>query len=178
MTELQPFTAADFPQLVKEIPDARFLVQWTGPRYVYPLDAAQLRATLAQTVGDEPSFRAFKFVDLDASRTVGHIQLMDIDYNAKTCVLGRVLIFAAHRGMGLGKAMVRQAVRAAFEEFGLDAVALGVFDFNASAIKAYESVGFSEFEFVRGARQFRNEFWNVVRMQLKKEDWRQRLQTR
>ena len=103
--------------------------------------------------------------------TVGHIQLMDIDYNAASCILGRVLIFQKNRGNGFGKAMVKEAVKVAFENLHFAEITLGVFDFNTRAIDVYKSIGFTEFQFMKGARQFQNESWNVIRMKLDKFSW-------
>jgi RimJ/RimL family protein N-acetyltransferase len=171
LIELQPFTEGGFKQLISEIPDARFLLQWAGPKYTYPLDAAQLTDTLANTLGDRPSFKVFKVIRSETMETVGHIQLMDIDYNAASCILGRVLIFQKYRGNGFGKMMVKEAVKFAFENMHLAEIILGVFDFNTRAIHVYKSIGFTEFQFKKGARQFLNESWNVIRMKLNRINW-------
>ncbi|SHI16268.1 GNAT family N-acetyltransferase [Desulfofustis glycolicus] len=171
MIELQPFNEGDFSKLIAEIHDARFLLQWAGPKYTYPLDAPQLRDSLANTNGEKPSFKVFKVIRSDTTETVGHIQLMDIDYDAASCILGRVLIFQNYRGNGSGKAMVKEAVKIAFEDLHLAEINLGVFDFNTPAIGVYKSIGFTEFQFKKGARQFQNESWNVIRMKLNKDKW-------
>lgn len=82
---LHPFDEKDFDHLIAEISDARFLLQWAGPKYTYSLDAGQLSDTLANTAGEKPSYRAFKAVRPETRETVGHIQLVDIDYNASIC---------------------------------------------------------------------------------------------
>ena len=46
MIVLLPFETNDVDELIAELTDARFLLQWAGPRYTYPLDGAQLRDTL------------------------------------------------------------------------------------------------------------------------------------
>lgn len=171
LIELHPFNEIDFSKLIAEIPDARFLLQWAGPKYTYPLDAAQLSGTLAKTIEGKPSHQVFKAIRKDTSETVGHIQLMDIDCDAVNCVLGRVLIFQNYQGNGFGKAMVQTAIRFAFENLYLAEVTLGVFDFNTAAIDTYKSIGFSEFQFNKGARQFQNESWNVIKMKLNISSW-------
>jgi RimJ/RimL family protein N-acetyltransferase len=168
---LHQFNEIDFSKLIAEIPDARFLLQWAGPKYTYPLDAAQLSDTLTKTIEEKPSFQVFKAIKSDTSETVGHIQLMDIDYNSASCVLGRVIIFQKHRGNGFGKSMVHTAVNFAFENLHLAEVTLGVFDFNTPAIQTYKSIGFAEFQYNKGARQFQNESWNVIKMKLSKNIW-------
>jgi RimJ/RimL family protein N-acetyltransferase len=174
LIELQPFNKRDFRKLIDEITDARFLLQWAGPEYTFPLDVAQLSDTLEKTIGRKPSYQVFKAIRLDTSETVGHIQLMDIDYKTASCVLGRVLIFPRYRGNGFGKTMVRKAVKFAFENLNLAEVTLGVYDFNTPAINTYKNIGFFEYQFSKGARQFQNESWNFIRMKLNKHNWSNR----
>ena len=64
--------------------------------------------------------------------------------------------------------MVLAAVKFAFENMCLSEVTLGVFDFNTPAIDTYKSIGFSEIQFNKGARQFQNENWNVIKMKMSK----------
>lgn len=174
MIKLQEFSDGDFPQLISEISDARFLLQWAGPKYTFPLDSGQLSETLAKAIGNKPTFMVFKVIRSDTLETVGHIQLMNIDYDAENCFLGRVLIFQKYRGNGFGREAVREAVRIAFENLNLNEIILGVFDFNSSAIELYKKIGFSEFQFLEGARQFKDETWNLIRMRLKKIHWLQK----
>lgn len=171
MIKLQLFNERDFDQLIAEIPDARFLLQWAGPKYAYPLDSAQLSDTLAKARGEKPSFKLFKAIRSDNSEIIGHIQLMDIDYNTGSCILGRVLIFQKYRGNGFGKAMVKEAVKIAFENLHFSEITLGVFDFNMRAIRIYKSIGFTEFQFKKCDRYFQSEGWNAIRMKLDKVRW-------
>ena len=128
------------------------------------MNTAQLSHTLDQTTGEKPRFHVFKALRSGSTESVGHIQLMDIDYTRARAVLGRVLIYREFRGHGLGTDMVRAAVNFAFHSLQLTQVTLGVFDFNTTAIEIYKRVGFSEFQFIKGARQFQNEQWNVIKM--------------
>jgi RimJ/RimL family protein N-acetyltransferase len=165
---LQQFGENDFDRLIAEVPDARFLLQWSGPKYTHPLDATQLQDTLEKATGDNPAFYVFKAVLPETLETVGHIQLMNIDYEAAKCTLGRVLMFKEHRGKGFGKELVAMAVQEAFENLNLNEVMLSVFDFNAIAIAAYKSIGFVEYQFEEAARSFRNEKWNIIKMKINK----------
>jgi RimJ/RimL family protein N-acetyltransferase len=166
---LQTFDEGDFNQLIAEIADARFLLEWAGPKYSFPLDTAQLNDTLSKARGEKPSYKVFKALYLETFETVGHIQLMNIDYNTATCILGRVLIFSDFRGKGFGKAMVKLAVKDAFENLGLHEIRLNVFDSNETAIAIYRSIGFVDYEFKEDARHFQNESWNLIKMKLNKD---------
>jgi RimJ/RimL family protein N-acetyltransferase len=174
LIRLQKFIESDIDKLITEVPDASFLLQWAGPKYNYPLDIAQLSGTLAKTTGLNPSYKIFKAIHVNTSETLVHIQLMDIDYRSSNCVLGRVLIFQDHRGNGFGKAIVESAIKEAFENTGMYEITLGVFDFNASAIATYKSIGFVEYESKEGARQFQTEKWNIIKMKFHKDKWLQK----
>ena len=124
MIELRAFEETDIPRLLGWVPDARFLLQWAGPQYKFPLDASQLLQTLATTKGDRPSCFMFKALRKVEGDVVGHIELMKINYDEGTAQLGRVLIGSPQRrGHGLGRAMVESALRSAkmAEDYGLGA---------------------------------------------------------
>ena len=166
---LVAFEEGDFDQLIAAVPDARFLLQWAGPKYTYPLNAAQLRKTLATTLGETPSSKVYKAVLPGAPEPVGHVQLRDIDPESGTCVLGRVLIFRDHRGRGLGKAMVALALDEAFAGLGLSRVSLRVVAFNVAAIATYERLGFIRSLPGPIQHRFEDETWEVLTMGLSRE---------
>ena len=172
MLELRKFTESDYDQLISWVPDARFLMQWAGPKYRFPLNHAQLCETLKKSESKLPSYYVFKAIQVPNNDVIGHIQLMDVDYKKLTCMLGRVLIGVKDlRGNGYGHRMVQLAVKYAFEEAGLHEVRLGVFDFNCSAISCYQRIGFVQYEFREKARKLDNEYWNIIRMKLHKDQW-------
>jgi RimJ/RimL family protein N-acetyltransferase len=168
---LSRFVEGDFGELTAAIPDARSHLQWAGPEYTYPLDPGELKATLAKTAGDTPAFRVYKAVLSDAGETVGHVQLMDIDYVKSTCVLGKVLIFPGHTGRGLGRSMVRLAVEEALTALGLHEVTLLVFDFNDIAITMYESLGFVRRLPDPAVLAFEGKSWQAMRMAVTRDQW-------
>ena len=165
--ELQKFSGSDIDQLVSWIPDARFLLQMAGPKYNFPLDKTQLEETLALTSGDKPSFLMFKAVIASTQIAIGHLQLMNVNYERKSCIIGRVLIGdLKQRGKGFGESLVRLAVEYSFERIGMDEITLNVYDFNKSAINCYKKIGFKECESKKNASQFHDETWNSINMKL------------
>ena len=84
MIELRAFEETDIPRLLGWVPDARFLLQWAGPQYKFPLDASQLLQTLTTTRGDRPSCFMFKALRKAEGDVVGHIELMKINYDEGT----------------------------------------------------------------------------------------------
>jgi RimJ/RimL family protein N-acetyltransferase len=170
---LEPFGPRDFGPLISEVREARFLLQWAGPEYTFPLDAEQLRRTLERPTGDAPSLAAFRAVLARTGETVGHVQLVGIDCTRSTCVLGRVLVFSDHRGKGLGASLVHSALAEAFVALGLSSVILHVFASNRPAIVTYERLGFVRAGPDPSPRTFAGEAWSVLRMELTRERFAQ-----
>ncbi|MEW6359869.1 MAG: GNAT family protein [Planctomycetota bacterium] len=173
--DIRPFEATDIPRLISWIPDVRFLLQWAGPQYKFPLDNAQLLATLEKTKGERPSHFMFKALRQIGGEIIGHVELMGVDYEKRSAVLGRVLIGKPEwRGQGYGKSMVEMAIRYAFNEIGLHTIALSVFDFNTPAIACYTALGFAEYERKPNARRFGEEYWNLIMMRMDRDTWRKK----
>lgn len=171
MLELRCFESSDCDCLIDWIPDARFLLQFAGPGYSWPLDKAQLEQTLQAAQGEDPGYYRFKAVDGSTDEGVGHIQL-GVNREKRTGLVQRVLVGnPACRGKGMGVRMLSLLCEFAFKELQLKELTLSVFDFNASAIACYERVGFEESGRKDGARQFGEESWNAIFMSLKRSDW-------
>ncbi|MAS94855.1 MAG: GNAT family N-acetyltransferase [Verrucomicrobiales bacterium] len=170
--ELRPFEYSDIPRLIGWIPDARFLLQWAGPGYSFPLDAAQLFEALGKTKGTAPSHLMFKALRQPEDVVIGHIELMGIDHKRRRAHMGRVLIGEPKwRGKGYGRQMVKAAIDYAFGTMNFDTITLSVFDFNTRAMAAYEAIGFLEYERVSAARRFGEESWGLVLMRIERDVW-------
>jgi RimJ/RimL family protein N-acetyltransferase len=173
MVELRPFGRSDFARLIGWVKSPEFLVQWAGPAFTFPLDAAQLERHLQTSEGPQPLRKIFKAVDGDTGAVVGHIELGQIDLHNRSATLSRVLVGeSAARGKSLGTQMVRQALEVGFGELGLHRISLLVFDFNAAAIACYEKVGFLKEGRLRDVRRFGDEYWSEYQMSLLESEWR------
>ncbi|NQT63790.1 MAG: GNAT family N-acetyltransferase [Candidatus Marinimicrobia bacterium] len=167
MITLEKFEAKDIQRLIAWVPDADFLLQWSGPKYVFPLDVKQLTATLEMTRAEHPSQFMFKAL-LDGT-TIGHIELMAVNYVEKSAVLARVLIGPKqYRGQGWGKMMIQLALHFAFDDLELEKLNLGVFAFNKSAVQCYKQFGFKIYKTIPNRK---NEGWTLLRMNLNRSDW-------
>ena len=169
MIELQPFTENDFDRLIQWIPDAKFMLQWAGPEYQWPLDMAQLLKSYAKTKIDPPAYYMFKAYDTEIDQYIGHIELMKVDSEKKSAHVGRVLIGPAFQGKGYCIRLMNKVCEFAFISLKLSTLTLGVFDFNKSAMACYQKTGFKITETKNAFREFENEKWNLVRMQLEKQ---------
>lgn len=168
--ELRPFTEDDFGQLIGWVDSPSFLLQWAGPAFSYPLDESQLREHLEATNEPEPSRMAFKAVD-SAERMVGYIELSKIDQRNLSASVSRVIVNPDERGRGYGTSMLRQLLVIGFKDVELHRIELRVFDFNESAIKCYQKVGFTQEGILREARRHNGEYWTLVQMSILKDEW-------
>jgi RimJ/RimL family protein N-acetyltransferase len=179
MIYLQPFERSDFDLVMQWASDARLLMQWAGPIFEFPLDYRQLDAYLAATVGEKPRRVAWKAVDGTRQGVVGHIEIDHIDYGRRCGALSRVLIGAPElRGRGLGRELVREAVRRGFVELDLTEINLSVFDFNSPAIRCYEANGFELFHAREGAVTIGDERWGALFMRLTRATWERKRRDR
>jgi RimJ/RimL family protein N-acetyltransferase len=169
MLELRKFEKADCEHLTKWIPDARFLLQWSGPQYTFPLTTVQIEDTYRKTQKTMPDHLMFKAVHASRDEIFGHIELMRIDRKKKAAYIGRVLICNPEdRKKGYGSRMVSLLVDKAFNAMDLQDLALNVFDFNKPAIACYMKAGFRFVEFIDNPRVIKGEHWNLISMKLSK----------
>lgn len=93
----------------------KFLLQWAGPVFTFPLDAVQLERYFQASEGSQPLRRIYKAVDAPTSSVVGHIELDRIDLQNRSATVSRVLVgeSAAH-GKAPGAQMVRRILEVGF----------------------------------------------------------------
>ena len=170
MLELMNFSEEDCDRLIGWVPDPRFLMLWAGPGYKWPLDRKQLLVNLQRTGGYRPVFFMFKAVESEGGRTVGHIELQR--YERFSGHIARVLIGEPGcRGKGYGAELVSLLNRHAFVDLGFKLLTLNVYDFNTPAVECYRKLGFRRIELQKCARRFDNECWDLVTMELRREEW-------
>jgi RimJ/RimL family protein N-acetyltransferase len=170
--KLVPFEREHYDKLIEWVPSADFLKQWSGEAFTYPLDAEQLDDYRMQQEGANPKRLVYTALHQTTGAPVGHISLGAINYHDRSGRIGKVLVGdETMRGAGLGQWMVREVCRIAFDELQLHRVALGVFDFNASALRCYERAGFQREGVKRDLRLVGSSYWSLVEMSMLEEEW-------
>ena len=172
MIVLEPFSEADFDRLIGWVPSSDFLLQWAGSDFEYPLDREQLDEHLTGTRSDLPSKLIYKVVDSENGTVIGHIELAAIDRHNGSARVCRVLVGdPAYRGKGIGTVMMEKIVEIGFRRLGLHRIELSVFDFNTSAIRCYEKVGFVKEGYIRECRKADDEYWSFYIMAILRQEW-------
>lgn len=156
MLHIRPFQMQDMPAFLNAISDAAMLMQFAGPSYEYPLTAAQVEIDLQAA-----DARVFSIVT-DANQVVGHAQMQLLPNGF---LLRRIVIWdASLRGQGWGKKIMQQLLDLGYALSPSKVVHLNVFDWNAPAIRCYQSLGFVVQEGVEKHVQVGNETWRSLHM--------------
>ncbi|GMN89437.1 GNAT family N-acetyltransferase [Francisella sciaenopsi] len=161
MIKLEKFTENNIPDLLSELKeyDIRFLYQFGGINYQFPLDYLQIKQTM-----DNKLNLLFNVIN-DESKSIGHCQIIRLDQANKKASIGRLLIYEQYRAKGFGKLMIKKLLEFA-KSIGLKNISLRVFDFNNSAIKCYEAIGFEktieEYIDIPGLK----EKWKIISMEI------------
>jgi len=140
MLKILPLEKADAVCIVKwndkTTPD--FLLQWAGGGYEYAISVKQISDRIEAMASSE--YKIYKIVFED--NMIGTIEIINIDTENKTAKIGRYLLNPELTGRGYGSEALGKFVSIAFNDIFLRKVWLSVFDFNKSAIRCYEKVGF------------------------------------
>ncbi|MDN0022689.1 GNAT family N-acetyltransferase [Leyella lascolaii] len=136
--KLRPFSIEDAPVILSWIKDKTDFRKWSADRYSsYPPKSEDMLAQYANDI-------IFPFTAIDdAGKVIGHIILRYPDSSKTVIRLGFIIIDNQLRGKGYGKQMLELAIQKAQRDYKVQKITLGVFDNNPSAIRCYESVGFT-----------------------------------
>lgn len=135
MIRIRPYNSADADVILSWCRDEKSFYQWSaGVLGDYPITQ------------DDFSFveKLMPFTAFDESGILGFFTLRKPNDSYNDLRFGFVIVDPERRGQGLGKAMLRQGLKFAFELYGADKVSLGVFENNPSAYFCYKAVGFKD----------------------------------
>lgn len=155
----------DFEYISSWISDERTHAMWCANLIPYPLEKESLKqflSDLSEKFGDNP------FVALNDEGCVVGFYCYSLNHETQEGMLKFVMVDAAVRGKGIGKEMIRLAVRNAFSDPDAQTVQLNVFPENARARKCYEGAGFSERKTTPDAFKFKDESWGRCNMVIRK----------
>jgi len=174
MITLEPFTAADFTQLMEWVDDERLMKEWSGSMFSFPLTEAGLSWYVegANNVHD-PDVFIYKAVDSKTDLTVGHISLGGISQRDRAGRITRVLVGnSTERRRGICQGMVKALLRIGFDDLQLHRISLGVYDFNHAAIKCYLKAGFQQEGVLRDVVRHDDTYWSLIEMGILEDEWR------
>lgn len=168
--KLENFSETDFETLISWVKDEKELMQFAGPIFSFPLTKEQLRSYIADT-----ERYAFKIIHSATNTTIGHCEAYKTDdQNSR---LGRILIGdKKFRGKGYGTLLTKLLTGWIFDNLQVSFVDLNVYDFNTSAIKSYENVGFKIVGINETTTLVSNENWTSYKMRVDRENFHEKIQ--
>jgi RimJ/RimL family protein N-acetyltransferase len=146
------------------------MVLWSGKRFRHPLDLAQLRDYRIDAARPGSARRAYAVEA--GGEVVGHVELAGLDHVRGSGVLARVLVAPSARGRGIGEAMLRAALRTAFDDLRVELLLLRVYAHNRAALGLYRRLGFRRLNLEPELVPVAGTSWEVWTMQLGAETWR------
>jgi RimJ/RimL family protein N-acetyltransferase len=169
--KLEHFERTDFARLMDWIDSPKFMLQWGGRTFSFPLNEQQLENYIESANTNISEMLIYRVLHEETDEVIGHINLK-IDRINNSARIGKVLVGKRSlKGQGIGQLMVEKVLNIAFEELKVHRVSLGVFDFNLSAIACYEKAGFVKEGLLREARKIDNEYWNLWEMSILENEW-------
>lgn len=164
MIRLEKFERDNYADLISWVDSEETLMQIAGPTYNFPLTDEQLDISLS-----DKNRIAFIVICNDTNLPIGHCEIYLSDNSAK---LGRIIIGDKElRGKGLGQQIVQLLLEFIFSNLDKTVVELNVFDWNTSAIKCYEKVGFIINPNKKLERIIKDEVWIAINMIIDIEKW-------
>jgi RimJ/RimL family protein N-acetyltransferase len=164
MIRLEKFDQSDYSTLISWIETEEMLMQFGGPGFQFPLTYEQLDESAL-----DPNRFSFKVMVNNTNECIGHCEVLVTDLTAK---IGRVIIGNKNaRGKGYGEQVMRELVKFALAHINRSIIELNVFDFNLSAIRCYEKVGFRINPDQKLERKVKGETWTALNMILDTALW-------
>lgn len=161
MIHLEQFNQSDFQQLKNWISNEEELLQFAGTIFKFPLTDKQL----LQYIRTEDVI-PYKIVLNSTNEIIGHCELNLEKGNRR---LSRILIGDKHqRGKSIGEAVVRKMAEQLFTYPETSQVDLNVYDWNQSAIRCYQKVGFTINPNKSSETIVNGKIWKGLNMILKK----------
>ena len=151
----------DFDAIKGWITDERTHAFWCAGHTNFPLekeDFSTLLKEIAEMYGDAPFVAT-----TDEGEVVGFF-CYGLNYEKNEGMLKFVMVDGSKRGRGIGKEMIKLALKYAFEITKANTVQLNVFPENERAKKCYESIGFVERNTTQGCFKFKDESWSRCNM--------------
>jgi RimJ/RimL family protein N-acetyltransferase len=161
---LRPYRRSDAERVVSWIKSERLFRYWCADRFEsYPITADDLNAQYDTL---ESSGDVYHFTAYDGSGVVGHINIRFPEPgNIDTVRFGYVIIDDGRRGQGLGKEMIKLALRYSFDIMKAKKVTIGVFAENKAALGCYLAAGFKDTG-VSEKFGFHDEEWNCMELEI------------
>lgn len=167
MIKIRPYKATDAATVIGWLNEERTFYKWSaGTMGEFPLTEQRMAEYTAEIGRDIGTWQLVAYDDIG---TIGYVELVLEEGNSAQ--LRRGIVAFERRRSGLGKQMVKMAVKLAFDYANADKVYVNVFDVSEAAYLCYQSAGFWEIkQNTADTYSFGEEVWTIRRMEAYPED--------
>ena len=109
----------------------------------------------------------------EKDRIIGDIALLDVDYLNRSAHLRIAIFNEADCGQGYGTEAITLLLDYGFGILNLHRIEIGVYSYNARAIRAYEKIGFVQEGIQREALYYNHAYHNSITMSILEHEFRQ-----
>jgi RimJ/RimL family protein N-acetyltransferase len=113
----------------------------------------------------------FIIIKKSDNEKIGYALLMDRDEYNREAMLGISIEDSQNRGKGFGVESIRLLLKHGFINLNLESMYLGVYEYNESAIRVYEKVGFKYVGKRRNAKIIGNKKYNEIIMDMISDEY-------
>ncbi len=164
--KLRKYCNEDASYILKWINNEKEFRMWSADRYKeYPITENDINNNYDEC-SKLGNFYPRTLID-DNNNIIGHLILRNPNEDFSIIRLGFIIVDSKIRGMGYGKALIREAIEYAKNKLNASEINLGVFTNNINAYNCYKSCGFKEIKIEKNAYKFKNENWDCAEMTLK-----------
>lgn len=164
MITLSKLTHRDFETFKSWITSEEELVQFAGTYFTYPLTDEQLHNYI-----NDPQRKVFKVILKETDEVIGNIEL---NLENEIPRLSRLIIGNKnYRGKKIGKQIILKLLEIAFLNYATDLIDVYVYDWNLTAMKCYEKVGFEETPEESYSHEMNFKIWTAINMSITKKRW-------
>lgn len=164
MIRLNKLTPNDFGLFKSWIESEEELVQFSGTIFTYPLNDEQLNKYI-----NNSQRRSYKVISTDTDETIGHVELNLENEHPR---LSRLIIGnKEYRNKGLGKEIILKLLEKAFIEHHAKYVDVNVYDWNMTALKSYQKVGFHITPEESYSHELNFKIWTAINMCITQKRW-------
>jgi ribosomal protein S18 acetylase RimI-like enzyme len=166
---LRPAVSEDIPRIVamERTPGARqFVGQWSEERHRAVLRGGDARYLLSESVVNETAPGTLE----------AYVILRGLSEDSGAIELKRIVVAVPERG--LGRRILSEVIRMAFEDFHTHRLFLDVYEDNARARHLYESLGFVYEGTMRDAARRGETYCNLYLMSMLEEEYKKNREQR
>lgn len=158
-----------------QLADAELYVKWMNH-----MPMAENLGTPTKTIGIEnelswirnnESKNQFAIIKVANDELIGNCGFHNMNHISQSAELGLFIGEKKDRNKGYGSEVIELLLNYGFDYLNLHSIMLSVYAFNERAIHCYEKIGFKEIGRRREAYYCRNQFHDVIFMDILKDEW-------